>query len=185
MLLAGLRRGEVMGLRWKHVHLADPNGARLEVRETWVRDRVETPKSVRGERTIALGPRLAEELFQHRGRTAFDGDDERVFCHPQTGGPLAHKQYGETLKLALARAKVERVMRPFHDGRHSSITTAAAAGVSPAALTARAGHADFATTQLYIDLAGETFRAEAEMLEKRLASPVRKKQAVETSRSAA
>ena len=33
---------------------------------------------------------------------------------------------------------------------------------------ARAGHSDFKTTQGYIDLAGETFRAEAELLEQRL-----------------
>jgi hypothetical protein len=33
---------------------------------------------------------------------------------------------------------------------------------------ARAGHSDFATTQLYIDLAGETFREEAELLDTRL-----------------
>jgi hypothetical protein len=55
---------------------------------------------------------------------------------------------------------VSGYVRPFHDGRHTSITNAAAAGVSPAALMARAGHSDFATTQLYIDLAGETFREE-------------------------
>lgn len=59
-------------------------------------------------------------------------------------------------------------MRPFHNGRHTSITNAAAAGVPPAALIARAGHSDFKTTQGYIDLAGETFREEAELLEERL-----------------
>ena len=59
-------------------------------------------------------------------------------------------------------------MRPFHDGRHTSITNAAAAGTSPAALMARAGHSDFATTQLYIDLSGEAFREEAQRLEDRL-----------------
>jgi hypothetical protein len=32
---------------------------------------------------------------------------------------------------------------------------------------ARAGHSDFSTTQLYIDLAGKTFRDEAERLERR------------------
>ena len=42
-----------------------------------------------------------------------------------------------------------------------------AAGLSPAALMARAGHSDFKTTQGYIDLAGETFRAEAGLLEQR------------------
>jgi len=58
-------------------------------------------------------------------------------------------------------------MRPFHDGRYTSITNAAAAGTSPAALMARAGHSD-STTQLYIDLSGEAFRDEAQMLEDRL-----------------
>jgi hypothetical protein len=44
-------------------------------------------------------------------------------------------------------------------------------GLSPAALMARAGHSDFKTTQGYIDLAGETFRAEASRLEERLWAP--------------
>jgi site-specific recombinase XerD len=111
---------------------------------------------------------LADELFQHRARSAFDGDDERVFCHPETGGVLEHKRYAKTLKAALAKAKVEKPLRPFHDGRHSSITNAAAAGTPPAALQARAGHSDYSTTQIYIDLAGERFREEAERLEQRL-----------------
>ena len=115
---------------------------------------------------------LAGELFEHRARTAFTGDDERVFCNPQTGGPLDHKRYAETLKAALVKAKVEKPMRPFHDGRHTSITNGAAAGISPAALMARAGHADLATTQLYIDLAGESFREEAEILGARVFADV-------------
>ena len=168
VLFTGLRRGEVLGLRWRHVFLADPEGARLEVRETVVHGHAETPKSEGAERTIALGPKLADELFEHRARTAFAGDDERVFCHPQTGGVFDHKRYAVTLRRALAKANVDRPMRPFHDGRHSSITNAAAAGTPPAALQARAGHSDYSTTQLYIDLAGETFRGEAERLEQRL-----------------
>jgi hypothetical protein len=35
-------------------------------------------------------------------------------------------------------------------------------------LVARAGHSDFKTTQGYIDLAGETFREDADLLERRL-----------------
>lgn len=71
-------------------------------------------------------------------------------------------------KAALARAKVEGAVRPFHDGRHSSITNAAVAGLSPAALMSRAGHSDFKTTQVYIDIAGVTFRDEAERVGERL-----------------
>src|ERR671910_1866627 len=39
---------------------------------------------------------------------------------------------------------------------------------STRALQARAGHASFSATSLYIDLAGEAFRGEAELLERRL-----------------
>ena len=165
---AALRRGEILGLRWRAVELADPAGARLRVEETYVRGGADTPKSEAGERTIALGPVLAEELWQHRRRTAFSGDSERVFCHPQTGGVLDHKRYAKTLRLALAKAKIDKPMRPFHDGRHTAITNAAAAGTPPEALMTRSGHSDYATTRLYIDLAGESFREEAERLEGRV-----------------
>jgi integrase len=53
---AGLRRGEILGLHWRDVDLADPEGALLRVRETVVRNKPDTPKSDKGERTIALGP---------------------------------------------------------------------------------------------------------------------------------
>ena len=85
----GLRRGEILGLRWRHVRLADPAGPTMRVEETFVRDRVDTPKSDASERTIALGPVVADLLFEHRARTAFNGDDDRVFCHPETGGPMS------------------------------------------------------------------------------------------------
>ena len=164
----GLRRGEVQGLRWLNVHLADPDGAYLRVSETWVRYGVDTPKSQAGERTIALGQRVAAELFEQRARTAFTGDDERVFCSPTRGTAFDVQRYSVTFRKALAKAGITDYVRPFHDMRHSSITNAAAAGTPPAALMARAGHSSFTTTQGYIDLAGETFREEADRLERRL-----------------
>jgi integrase len=117
--------------------------------------------------TIALGPRVADELFEHRARSAYQGDDERVFMSPHRGTPLNPKRYADTFPEALAKAEITDYVRPYHDGRHSQITNAAA-GTNPAALMARSGHSDFKTTQLYIDLAGETFRPEAELLEARL-----------------
>ncbi len=164
----GIRRGELLGLRWRHVRLADPGGPTLRVEETFVRNRVETPKSERSARTIPLGPVVADALFEHRGRTAYFGDGDRVFCHPLTGGPLDHKAYADTLREALAAADIGGHVRPFHDGRHTAITNAAAAGVGAAALQARAGHADLATTQRYIDLAGVAFRDEALIAEQRM-----------------
>jgi integrase len=168
LVATGLRRGEVLGLRWREVYLADPDGPHMRVIETWVRCGEDTPKSEAGERTIALGKRVAAELFEHRRRTAFAGDDERVFCSPTKGTPFDVARFASTFRVALGRAAIRDRVRPFHDLRHTSITNAAAAGTPPAALMARAGHSDFKTTQTYIDLAGETFREEAERLEKRL-----------------
>lgn len=45
---------------------------------------------------------------------------------------------------------------------------ATSSSFSTRALQARAGHASVSTTSLYIDLAGEAFRGEAELLERRL-----------------
>jgi integrase len=90
------------------------------------------------------------------------------FFHEEPFATGYVKTYAKTFRNALGKAEVVGYVRPFHDGRHSSITNAAAAGTSPAALMARAGHSDFATTQLYIELAGEKFRDEAELLERRL-----------------
>ena len=162
----GVRRGEALGLRWRSVHLADPEGPTLRVEETLVRGRQDTPKSTAGERTIALGERVAAELFDHRARSAFSSDDERVFVNPRTGGPF--HAYDAIFRLALARAGIVDYLRPCHDLRHSSITNAAAAGTPPEALMSRAGHSSYTTTRRYIDLAGERFRDEADRLDRRL-----------------
>lgn len=131
-VIAGPRRGEVLGFHWRDVDLAEPTGAVLRVRETWVCSAKETPKSEAGERTIPLGPWLAEELWQHRRRTGFSGDDERVFCSPTKGTPFDVVRYATTLRAVLGRVGIEGRVRPFHDLRHTAITNDAASGNSPA-----------------------------------------------------
>jgi integrase len=164
----GIRRGEALGLRWRSVYLADPEGPHLRIEETFIRHARDTPKSAAGHRTIALGSRIAAELFEHRRVTGFNGGDEHVFANPRTGNPFAPAVYAEILRTALKRAGIEGYVRPCHDLRHSSITNAAAAGTPPEALMARAGHSSYSTTRRYVDLAGERFRAEADRLEQRL-----------------
>ena len=105
---------------------------------------------------------LAGELFDHRARSRFQGDDERVFCHLEKGSPLDGKRYAETFRAALVKAGITDYVRPFHDGRHTAITNDAAAGNSGLAVMKRAGHSDFRVTQQYLDLAGVDFAEEAE-----------------------
>ena len=103
-----------------------------------------------------------------RRRSAFQGADERVFCHLTKGSPLDPVLYADMLKIALKLAKIERPMRPFHDGRHTAITNDAKSGNAPLSIQTRAGHASFSTTQRYIDLAGVVFREEADRLDRHL-----------------
>ena len=145
------------------MRLADPeHRPTLSVENATVRGRDGAPKSTTSRRTLVLDEFLAGELFDHRGRSRYQGDDERVFCHPLKGSGLDHKRYGQTFRVALDRAGITDYVRPFHDGRHSAITNDAAAGNSGLAVMRRAGHSDFRVTQMYLDLAGVEFTEEAE-----------------------
>jgi integrase len=156
LMLTALRNSELRALRWRDVDLVD---CVLRVRDS---------KSEDGVRSIALTPTLAEALWQHRRRSAFQGDDEYVFAHPERGSRLNPEWFAEQLRAALKAAGIEEYMRPFHDLRHSSLTNEAAAGSNPIALMAKAGHSSMQTTQIYLHLAGQVFRDEAEALEQRL-----------------
>ena len=80
--------------------LADPAGPVLRVEETYVADQIDTPKSERSQRTLALGPVVAEALAERLGDTSYQHESDRVFCHPQTGGPFPRKRYAETFRAA-------------------------------------------------------------------------------------
>ncbi len=156
LILTGVRRFELQGLRWRDVDLLD---GVLRVRRS---------KSEAGERSIALSATLRDVLSNHYRRTAYKGDDERVFCHPDRGSVYRAERFREALRTALSAAGVEADLRPFHDLRHASLTNGAAAGESPVALMTRAGHTNMATTKRYLHLAGTVFRDEAERLDGRL-----------------
>jgi integrase len=158
LVLTGVRRSEAQALRWRDVDLLE---GVLRVRKS---------KSEAGERSIALSPMLRDVLTEHYKRTAFRGNDELVFCHPERGSAYRPEWFREALTAALTAAGVEvgEGFRPHHDLRHCSLTNGAAAGESPIALMTRAGHSNMATTKRYLHLAGTVFPDEAQRLEDRL-----------------
>jgi integrase len=156
LVLTGLRRSEFQALRWRDVDLVENV---LRVRDSKTED---------GIRSIALSPTLAEELWQHRRRSAFQGEDELVFHHPEKGTTYEAKTFSAALRAALKAAGVEGYVRAFHDLRHTAITNDAASGSNPIAVMSKAGHSDMKTTKRYLHLAGVVFRDEAEALERRL-----------------
>jgi integrase len=166
IMAAGLRKGEVLGLRWHDLDLGDE--PKLRVRETYVRNCVDVPKSDAGRRTIAIGSRLAKVLADHRLWTAYSGDGERVACNPRTGNPFSGHDYADLLREAMERANVNLKIRPQHSLRHSQITLSAASGADAFALMTRSGHSSVQVTQNYIHLAGVLFRDEADAVEQKL-----------------
>jgi len=140
-----MRRGELIGLRWRSVNLLD---AKIEVREAFVRGRFTTPKSKASRRVVELGPRTLAVLEEQWRRTDYQSDDDLVFGHPTKGAPVDTSKLAKRyLKPALARAGIEKPFRPFHDLRHTSLTHAAAAGNPQIYIQARAGHSQGSITE--------------------------------------
>ena len=157
--MTGLRQGELLALRWRDI---DWSAARVRVRQSYVRGEFGTPKSKRSTRSVPLADRLAGELERHFQGSAFRGDDDLVFCHPQRGGPLERSRLLKRFKANLARARVREVR--FHDLRHTFGTRMAGAGVPLRTLQEWMGHRDFKTTLVYADY--QPSEREAEFIER-------------------
>lgn len=108
-----------------------------------------TPKSKRSSRSVPLADRVAGELERHFQRSIYQGDDDLVFCHPQTGNPYDASKALRRFKETLDRAGVRRVR--FHDLRHTFGTHMAGAGVPLRTLQEWLGHRDYKTTLVYAD----------------------------------
>jgi integrase len=158
LILTGIRRHELQGLRWRDVELSNPDGPVMRIRDS---------KSERGIRSIAIPPVLSEALWQHRRTTAYQGEDEYVFTTSR-GGRFSDKQFAAQFRKALKVAGIEDYVRPFHDLRHSAITNDAASGYNAVELMTKAGHSDMKTTKLYMHLAGVVFPERAEASAERL-----------------
>ena len=161
-----MRRGELVGLRWRAVNLLE---AKIEIRETYVRGRFTTPKSKASRRVLELGPRTLAILEKQWSRAAYRSDDDLVFGHPTKGTPVDTSRLATRyLKPALARAGIEKPFRPFHDLRHTSLTHAAAAGNPQIYVQARAGHSQGSITERYMHAAQVLFPGAAEKSEARM-----------------
>jgi integrase len=144
-------------LRWGHVNLLEGT---LRVVES---------KSEEGERLIAISPTLLRELGEQYRETPFKADTDYVFAHPERGTHVCDKWYREHFRAALKSAGIDPAsVRTFHDMRHTALTNLAATGASPIAVMATAGHRSMQTTKRYLHLAGVTFQADADALERRL-----------------
>jgi integrase len=144
--MTGLRQSELLGLRWRDI---DWTTQRIRVRNTFVRGEYssEGKSDLSTRRSVPLAGRLARELDRWSRRTAYDGEDDLVFAHPQKGTPLDGSKLSKRFKAACVEAGVRPVR--FHDLRHTFATRLAASGTPIRTIQEFLGHADGKTTQIY------------------------------------
>lgn len=165
-----MRRGELLGLRWQDVKLLE---GLLTVRQTFVRGRVETPKSRSSKRTIELGPRALEALQEQWADSLYRADESVVFGHPQIGSPLDPSKLTKGyVRPALKRAGIVKPFRPWHDLRHTALTYEAAAGNPAVYVQLKAGHSQGSITERYVHAAQVLFPGAAAKGEARTFSGV-------------
>lgn len=149
--LTGMRRCEILGLRWQDVDL---DNRRLSVRQTLVAVGYElawsTPKTHQA-RTIDLDPGTVERLRRHRERQLEDRaewgngyqDRDLVFCK-EDGSPIHPHTFSQAFERIVARTDLPRI--PLHGLRHTHATIGLMLGVPAKVVTERLGHEDVAFT---------------------------------------
>jgi integrase len=140
--LSGLRRGELLALRWDDV---DFEQSSIRVFEGYSANRVGTPKS-RKSRTVPMVEEIARSLSDLKTRGEHTAKDDLVFVSREgthVDGSALRRRY-----LAMLDAAGLRRLR-FHDLRHTfgllAINVASIVQVQ-----AWMGHADIKTTMRYL-----------------------------------
>ena len=149
MVLGGLRRCEVLGLRLEDVRLRE---RRLFIAEG---------KGGR-QRLIPIAERFFSSLARYLdGERPPEAATDRVFVvlkGQRRGQPLSASGVDEIMRGARGRAGL--TYGSCHELRHTCLTRLREAGMSLEALQAQAGHASIETTRVYLHLADDWLAAE-------------------------
>jgi integrase len=152
-VLTGMRRGEILGLKWADLDL---DRGLLAVKRTYSRGAGTAfdfgqPKTSHGRRTVVLPAALVDSLRAHRraqlqlrlkqGSAYVDKDV--VFADAE-GNPVHPNTLRKHFVKLLADAGVPPLR--FHDLRHTNATLSLAAGVNPKVVSERLGHSNIGIT---------------------------------------
>ncbi|QIY68792.1 tyrosine-type recombinase/integrase [Streptomyces sp. RLB1-33] len=152
-LHTGLRKGELLGLRWEDLDLTGGTASiRRTLRRTNTAGLTALPtKTQSSERRIALPTPCLHSLEQHRNRQrqereAADAgwkDSGYVFTRPD-GAPIEGATLTRHFNTLLRRARLRRIR--FHDLRHSAATLLLEQGVELVVIKELLGHAHIGVT---------------------------------------
>ncbi len=153
LLCTGLRRGELLALRWRNLDL---NEAMLYVTETAFKLAngnyvIKEPKTPHSRRAVSLPPSLVVLLKEYRsdqkllriqlGLTM--KEDDFVSIRPD-GKPVNPNAITLAFRRIMRRAKLKHLR--VHDLRHTHATLMLKAGIHPKIVSERLGHASVSIT---------------------------------------
>lgn len=149
MVHAGLRRCEVLGLRFGDVHIGDR--------------RVFIAEGKGGhQRLVPVLPGFFTQLADYlSGERPVDAGDDHVFVvlkGPNRGRPLTAAGLDQVLDGARGRAGLAHAT--CHELRHTCFTRLREAGMALEAIQAQAGHASIETTRIYLHLSNDWLAGE-------------------------
>jgi integrase len=160
----GLRAGELMGLRRKHLDLLRRSITVTEqVQYIGGRHLVLAPKSDAGRRSVAVPATVIRALEEHLAVYAEPGPDGLVFPAPE-GGFLRLENFRKRVWQPVVAAAGVGPLR-IHDLRHTCASLAIAAGADVKVLQGMLGHASAALT---LDRYGHLFPGQAQSVAERL-----------------
>jgi integrase len=149
--MCGLRRGEILALRWRHVDLKN---AALSIAESaeQVGTEVRYKETKSGKaRTVALSSTVLEELRRHKAAQA--EEQLKIGIRPDKDSFVVAQADGSPLKpISLTHEWTRQIGKTtlpqirFHDLRHSHATQLLAAGVHPKIASERLGHSTVGIT---------------------------------------
>lgn len=143
LAMTGMRRGEVLGLRWQDVDL---ERRVISVRQTVVavggEREFSTPKTSRGHRRVALDSGTVASLKALWGRLPTNSTG--LIFATKDGGPLSGSAVTKRFQSLISQLDLPRIR--LHDIRHTHATLALEVGVHPKIVSERLGHSTVALT---------------------------------------
>jgi len=148
----GMRRGEVLALRWCDVYLDRGAVAVVRSLEQIIGGlNFKEPKTEHGRRSIALPSVTIDALRQHKVKQAqqrlqlgLGRDDDGLVCARHDGAPRSPQSLTKEFNRLIAKLDVPKIT--FHGLRHSHATQLLGAGIHPKVAQERLGHSTIATT---------------------------------------
>ena len=152
-LTTGMRRGEILGLKWRDLNLET---GELNIKRQLTTKGISVPKTKSSIRTVLLPPDMLDLLREMKKTAKYDW----IFPSPvKEGEPRNPTAITKRFRIMLERAHCKHAR--FHDLRHTFATMALENGMDVKTLSAMIGHVSSETTLNIYSHVTDTMRAQA------------------------